>query len=325
MGVIAVIGEHRKGALRKATLSAITAGKVLGEKTGKDVVGIVCGNGAKSVAEEMASYEGLKAVHYIENPLLENYTAESYAYAIAKLSESVEIDCILATATTMGKDLLPRLACKFGAGMASDIVEVIDGNTFKRYMYAGSILATVKVKTPKVVISVRGTAFPKAEKGGSNAQVKEHKIDIPSQLKKRFIKMEETKSERPELTEAEIVVSGGRGLKSPENFKEYIEGLADAIGAAVGASRAAVDSGFCPNDWQVGQTGKIVAPNLYIAIGISGAIQHLAGMKDSKVIVAINKDPEAPIFEVADYGLVADLFKVVPELKEKLAKLKGET
>lgn len=325
MGIIAVIGEHRNRSLRKGTLSAITAGKAFKEKTGKEVVGIICGSGAKNVAEDMASYEGLKTVYYVDNPALENYTAEAYALALAKLAESLDIDYFVATATTMGKDLLPRVACKLDIGMASDIVEVIDGNTFKRYIYAGSILATVKVNTPKVAVSIRGTAFPKAEKGTGKAEVKEESVEIPSELKKRFVKMEETKSERPELTEAEIVVSGGRGLKNAENFKEHIEGLADAIGAAVGASRAAVDSGFCPNDWQVGQTGKIVAPNLYIAVAISGAIQHLAGMKDSKVIVAINKDPEAPIFEVADYGLVADLFKTLPELKEKLATLKSES
>lgn len=321
MGVIAVLGEHRAGALRKASLSAITAGRILSSKTGKDLVGVVCGNGVRGVAEEMASY-GLKKVYYIDHPVLKDYTAEAYTEAISQLDKSVGMDAFLATATTTGKDLLPRLAIKFDAGMASDICEILSENTFKRYLYAGSIIASVKITTPRAVLTIRGTAFPKAEKG-ETGEVVEVQVNLQG-FKKRFIKMEEAKSERPELPEAEIVVSGGRGLKSAENFKEYVEKLADAIGAAVGASRAAVDSGFCPNDWQVGQTGKIVAPNLYIAIGISGAIQHLAGMKDSKVIVAINKDPEAPIFEVADYGLVADLFKVVPELREKLAKLKAE-
>jgi electron transfer flavoprotein alpha subunit len=321
MGVIAVLGEHRDGKLRKAVFSAVTAGKILSEKTGKELVGVVCGKDVRKTAEEMAEY-GLKKVYYLDHPLLKDYTAEGYSSAIFQLDKSAGIDYFLASATTTGKDLLPRVAVKLDAGMASDICEVVSGNTFKRYMYAGSIIATVKVNTPKIVLSIRGTAFPKAEKS-ERGEVVDFKVDVEP-FKKRYVKMEEAKSERPELPEAEIVVSGGRGLKSAENFKEYIEKLADAIGAAVGASRAAVDAGFCPNDWQVGQTGKIVAPNLYIAIGISGAIQHLAGMKDSKVIVAINKDPEAPIFEVADYGLVADLFKVVPELREKLAKLKAE-
>jgi electron transfer flavoprotein alpha subunit len=207
--------------------------------------------------------------------------------------------------------------------MVSEVIEVIDGETFKRLMYAGDIIATLKIKSEKKVLSVRGTAFDKAGKVDKKSEIVEEEIK-ENYTRKRFIKLEETKSERPELTEASIVVSVGRGIKDPENIK-IAEELADVLGAAIGASRAVVDAGWLPNDFQVGQTGKTVAPQLYIAIGISGAIQHVAGMKDSKVIVAINKDPEAPIFQIADIGLVADLFQVVPELTQKLKKLKQES
>ena len=223
----------------------------------------------------------------------------------------------------MGKDLMPRLAARLGVAMASEVVTFGDDGTFIRPMYAGNALATVELTGPVKVVTVRATAFDSAKPAGAAAPVEKvaAKLD-PASLKMEFVSFNETKSDRPQLTEARIVVSGGRGLKSGDNFKTVLEPLVDELGAAMGASRAAVDAGFVPNDLQVGQTGKVVAPELYVAVGISGAIQHLAGMKDSKVIVAINKDEEAPIFSVADYGVVADLFKAVPELAEELKKLK---
>jgi electron transfer flavoprotein alpha subunit len=223
----------------------------------------------------------------------------------------------------MGKDLFPRLAARLGAPMASEITSIGDDHTFVRPMYAGNAMATVELDGPIKVLTVRGTAFDAAKPGDSAAPVEKQDAEIDAAaLKMEFVSFNATKSDRPQLTEARIIVSGGRGLKSGENFKTVLEPLVDEMGAAMGASRAAVDAGFVPNDLQVGQTGKVVAPELYIAVGISGAIQHLAGMKDSKVICAINKDEEAPIFAVADYGLVADLFKAVPEMAEEIKKLK---
>jgi len=223
----------------------------------------------------------------------------------------------------MGKDLMPRIAARLDAPMASEIIAINDDGTFVRPMYAGNALATVELEGPVRVVTVRGTAFDAANPVGNSAPVEKVKADLdPAGLKMAFVGFNEIKSDRPQLTEARIIVSGGRGLKSGDNFKTVLEPLVDEIGAAMGASRAAVDAGFVPNDLQVGQTGKVVAPELYVAVGISGAIQHLAGMKDSKTIVAINKDEEAPIFSVADFGLVADLFKAVPEMTEELKKLK---
>jgi electron transfer flavoprotein alpha subunit len=229
---------------------------------------------------------------------------------------------VVAAATAVGKDLLPRVAARIGAGMASEITAIVDASTFKRPMYAGNAIATVKIESTPRVVSVRTTAFDAAAKGTAGAVEKLGITPDSNNTKMQFVEFAETKSDRPVLTEARIVCSGGRGLKNGENFTIYLEPLCDALGAAMGASRAAVDAGFVPNDLQVGQTGKVVAPQLYIAVGISGAIQHLAGMKDSKVIVAINKDEEAPIFQISDYGLVADLFKAVPELTEEVKKLK---
>jgi electron transfer flavoprotein alpha subunit len=230
---------------------------------------------------------------------------------------------VLATATALGKDLMPRLAARLNVPMASEIIAINDDGTFVRPMYAGNVLATVELEGPVRVVTVRGTAFDAAKPAASVAPIEKVAATLdPAGLKMEFVAFNEIKSDRPELTEARIVVSGGRGLKSGENFKSVLEPLVDEMGAAMGASRAAVDAGFVPNDLQVGQTGKVVAPELYVAVGISGAIQHLAGMKDSKTIVAINKDEEAPIFSVADFGLVADLFKAVPEMVEAMKKVK---
>ena len=258
-----------------------------------------------------------------DDPALANYLADAYATTLEQLIKANEVSLLLATSTAVGKDLLPRVAARLGAGMASDVVAINADGTFKRPMYAGNVIATVSFDGPVKVISIRGTAFDAAQPNGQ-APIEKVSVSLDATTRKmQFMEFNEIKSDRPNLTEARIVVSGGRGLKSGENFTIYLEPLVDALGAAMGASRAAVDAGFVPNDLQVGQTGKVVAPELYFAVGISGAIQHLAGMKDSKVIVAINKDPEAPIFNVADYGLVADLFKAVPELTEEVKKMKG--
>jgi len=259
----------------------------------------------------------------LDDPHLSHYLADAAAQAIGALTKSLGAETVLATATAIGKDLMPRVAARLSAPMASEIVEMNDDGTFVRPMYAGNVLATVELDGPVRVVTVRGTAFDAAKPTETAAPVEKVKAELdPGSLKMEFVGFNEIKSDRPQLTEARIVVSGGRGLRSGDNFKSVLEPLVDEIGAAMGASRAAVDAGFVPNDLQVGQTGKVVAPELYVAVGISGAIQHLAGMKDSKTIVAINKDEEAPIFSVADYGLVADLFKAVPEMTEELKKLK---
>jgi electron transfer flavoprotein alpha subunit len=319
MGILTVL-ETRNGELKKASLSAVTCARKISEITGLKYHLVIFSPNENSLEE--VSYLGAEKVFVIRGEQFQNYTAENYALAIEKIVRDNGEKYVIATATTFGKDLLPRVAAKLSAGMVSEITEIIDDKTFKRLMYAGNIIATVKLESDIKVISVRGVAFDKAGKVDSKSQIEEVKISEKYE-KKRFIKLEETKSERPELTEAQIVVSVGRGIKDPENIK-LAEELADVLGAAIGASRAVVDAGWLPNDFQVGQTGKTVAPQLYIAIGISGAIQHIAGMKDSKVIAAINKDPEAPIFQIADVGLVADLFQVVPELTQKLKKLKEQ-
>ncbi len=323
MGNALVYIETFGGKLKKASLSAVTAAKDYTSKAGGDVILAVLGKGIDSVAEDAAKL-GVTKVIKAQGDDLENYVAEAYAQVIKQIAEANNISAIFATATAQGKDFLPRLAAALDAAMASDILEVVDEKTFKRPMYAGNVIAEVELTTPIKVLSVRSTAFEHAEAGDSAASVEDFSYSLDSgAIKTRFVKFEEIKSERPELTEAEVVISGGRGVKGPDGFK-MLEELADILNAAIGASRAAVDAGWVPNDLQVGQTGKIVAPNLYVACGISGAIQHLAGMKDSKVIVAINKDPDAPIFQVADYGLVADFFKVWPEFVEKVKQLKAE-
>jgi electron transfer flavoprotein alpha subunit len=317
MAKILVVAEQYLGQLRVATLSAVSAAKQYAEKNGGDFAILVLGSNVGGVADQLVEYGAAKVI-VADAPVLERYLAESYAAVVADVAKAEGASLVLATSTTTGKDLLPRVAARLGAGMASDISGIVAANQFTRPTFAGNVISTVEVATPTIVASVRGTAFSAAEKsGGASAKETANVAVDAGSLKTKFVSFDETKSERPGLTEAKIVVSGGRGTKG--DFKP-IEQLADALGAAMGASRAAVDAGWVPNDMQVGQTGKIVAPSLYIAAGISGAIQHWAGMKDSKVIVAINKDGEAPIFQGADYGLIGDLFKVIPELVDELKK-----
>ncbi|WP_374762868.1 electron transfer flavoprotein subunit alpha/FixB family protein [Yunchengibacter salinarum] len=301
--------EHDFEAIADSSLAAVTAARTFG-----DVHALVTGKGADTIAEAAAKIDGVAKVLHMEGDQFEHILAEEQAEAVLSLADGY--DQILAAATMAGKNFMPRVAAALDVSQISDIIEVVNETTFKRPIYAGNAIATVESTDAKKVITVRGSTFDKAASEGGSASVE--KVDAPAPKgHASFEGAELTKSDRPELTSADIIVSGGRGLGSGENFA-IIEKLADKLGAAVGASRAAVDAGFVPNDYQVGQTGKIVAPDLYIACGISGAIQHLAGMKDSKIIVAINKDEEAPIFQVADYGLVADLFDAVPELTEKL-------
>lgn len=307
---ILVYAEHDNKELKPATLATVTAAVQMGG----DVHLLVAGADCQAVAQEAAKVAGVSKVLVADNAAYANQLAENVSLLVKALA--TDYSHVVAPATTTGKNFLPRVAALLDVSMVSDITAVIDANTFERPIYAGNAIATVKSSENVVVVSVRSTAFEPAELTGS-ASIEA--VDIAEDANKSsFVKEELAKTDRPELTSANIVVSGGRALASGENFTKYIEPLADKLGAAVGASRAAVDAGFVPNDMQVGQTGKIVAPNLYIAIGISGAIQHLAGMKDSKTIVAINNDPESPIASVADYFLEGDLFHVVPELIEKL-------
>jgi electron transfer flavoprotein alpha subunit len=316
MATILVIAEQAHGHLKKATLSAVAAAQQLAQKNGGTLQGVAIGPGSQQAAQELAAYVG--TVYAVEGAGFEHAIAETHSAAAAEAAKKVAASDVVIAATAYGKDIAPRIAGKLGAGVASDIVGVVSANQFKRAMWAGNAIATVEVTTPVKVISVRATEFAAAQKAGSAGSVQSLTLTAPA-AKTKFVEFNEVKSARPELTEASAVVSGGRGTKG--DFKA-IEALADALGAAVGASRAVVDAGWQPNDLQVGQTGKVVAPKLYIAAGISGAIQHLAGMKGSKTIVAVNKDAEAPIFQVADYGLVADLFKALPELTEEVKKLK---
>ncbi len=321
MGDVLVFAEHVKGKLPKTTLAAIEAGKQAASRIAGACHAVVLGKGVDAVGADVAGY-GVKKVFVVENDALEHYVADAYTEALAQVVKEKAIEVLVATSTAVGKDLLPRVAARLGAGMASDVVHFNEDGTLTRPMYAGNVIATVKLEGSPRVVSVRATAFDAAKKDGAG-EVEKLAVGLDgAKIKTKFVAFNETKSDRPVLTEASIVVSGGRGLKNGENFTTYLEPLCEALGAAMGASRAAVDAGFVPNDLQVGQTGKVVAPTLYIAVGISGAIQHLAGMKDSKTIVAINKDAEAPIFQVADFGLVADLFKAVPELTEEIKKLK---
>jgi len=305
-----VLVEHEGGAIKDATLAAVTAASQLG-----DVDLLVAGNGVDGVAQAAAKIAGAGKVLVADGAHLEHQLAEDVApIAVALMADR---DAFLAPATTTGKNIAPRVAALLDVMQISEILSVEDESTFTRPIYAGNAIATVKSKDAKKVITVRGTAFEKAAAEGGSGTVEA--VDVGgSSGKSSFVGAEISKSERPELTSAKVIVSGGRAFGSNDQFHGLLDPLADKLGAAVGASRAAVDAGYAPNDYQVGQTGKIVAPEVYIAIGISGAIQHLAGMKDSKTIVAINKDEEAPIFQVADIGLVGDLFKIVPELTEKL-------
>lgn len=322
MGDVLIFAEHQGSHFPKTTLTAVHAGLELAAKRGGQAIAVVAGDAPEALAAEIAKYGVAKAIA-LTHANLKNYLADAHAAALAALIKQTGAEFLLATATAIGKDLLPRLAARLDAPMASEITAINDDGTYVRPMYAGNAMATIELDGPVKVITVRGTAFDAAKPGSNPAPVEkvDAEIDVAA-AKTQFVSFNQTKSDRPQLTEARIVVSGGRGLKSGDNFKTVLEPLVDEMGAAMGASRAAVDAGFVPNDLQVGQTGKVVAPELYVAVGISGAIQHLAGMKDSKIIVAINKDEEAPIFTVADYGLVADLFKAVPEMAEEMKKLK---
>jgi len=307
---VLVIAEHDHAGIKPATLNAVTAAVTLGGP----VVLLVAGSGARGAAEAGAKIAGVDKVLLADAPLYAHALAEPLAALILSLAPAYA--AVLAPATTTGKNVLPRVAALLDVAQISDIVGVVSADTFVRPVYAGNALATVQSKDGIKVITVRGTAFDPAPADGGQAAIEEIAAGSdPAQS--AFVSQQLSVSARPELTAARVIVSGGRGMGSGENFA-LIEAVADKLGAAVGASRAAVDAGYAPNDLQVGQTGKIVAPELYVAVGISGAIQHLAGMKDSKVIVAINKDEEAPIFQVADYGLVADLFQALPELQKEI-------
>jgi len=309
-----LIAEHDNKSLRDATNKALTAAKALGQP----VHVLVAGKGARSVAEAAAKLDGIAKVLLADSASYEHMLAEPLAALVVSLAPSY--DAIVAPATTTGKNFMPRVAALLDVMQVSDIIKVIAPDTFERLIYAGNAVQTVRSKDKIKVITVRTSTFQATGEGGS-APIEDAAAAADPAISS-FAGEELSKSDRPELTSAKIIISGGRAMQSRENFTKYIEPVADQLGAAVGASRAAVDAGYAPNDWQVGQTGKVVAPELYIAVGISGAIQHLAGMKDSKVIVAINKDEEAPIFQVADYGLVADLYQALPELAQELGKVR---
>ena len=309
-----LLAEHDNKSLKDSTNKALTAAKALGG----DVHILVAGKDAKAVADAAAKLDGVKKVLLADAPAYEHALAEPLAALIVSLAGSY--DAIAAPATTNGKNVMPRVAALLDVMQISDVSKIVAPDTFERPVYAGNAIQTVKSKDAKKVLTIRTSTFQAAGEGGS-APVETAAAAADPGISS-FVGEELSKSDRPELTSAKIIISGGRAMQSRDNFAKYIEPVADKLGAAVGASRAAVDAGYAPNDWQVGQTGKVVAPELYIAVGISGAIQHLAGMKDSKVIVAINKDEEAPIFQVADYGLVADLYQALPELEAELAKIK---
>ncbi|MDA9681624.1 FAD-binding protein [Luminiphilus sp.] len=305
-----VVAEHDNASLKAATLNAVAAAQAMGGEIDIVVAGAACDAAAAAAAQ----LPGVNKVVCADNAAYEHQLAENVSLLIAELGEGY--DNILAASTPNGKNIMPRVAALLDVGQISDIITVEDADTFKRPIYAGNVIATVQSSDPKKVITVRTTAFDAGPIEGGNAAV-EACAAVHDAGVSRFIREEVAVSDRPELTSASVVISGGRGMQNGDNFS-LLEGIADKLNAAIGASRAAVDAGFVPNDYQVGQTGKIVAPDLYIAVGISGAIQHLAGMKDSKVIVAINKDEDAPIFQVADYGLVADLFEALPELEASI-------
>ncbi len=318
MANVLVVAEQAHGKLKAASLAALAAGLELGERTGGSVTALLLGSGIDAAAAELAAH-GVQ-VRAADAPALEHYLAESYAAVVAAAAGGAA--WIVGPASAFGKDLLPRVAAKLGAAAATDVLALAgDGPNvlLRRPMWAGNVIAEVELTTPVKVVSVRPTEFAPAPKApGGSVEPLPVAVDVAA-LRTRFVELQEVKSARPELGDARVVIAGGRGTKG--DFK-LLEEFADAAGAALGASRAAVDAGWVPNDWQVGQTGKVVAPDLYVAVGISGAIQHVAGMKGAKVIVAINKDPEAPIFQVADYGLVGDLFKALPELTARIRAAK---
>ena len=307
-----ILAEHNNTEMNVATLNAVTAAQAIGG----DITVLVAGKDCSAAAADVAKIDGVTVVKVVDAPEYENGLAENVAGLIVNMAN--DYSHVLATATASAKNIMPRVAALLDMQQISEITEVLDDSTFVRPIYAGNAMATVRSSDAIKIITVRGTAFEAAKSDGGTASIQNESFAGDAGLS-AYLGSELSESERPDLTSARIVVSGGRGMQSGENFP-IIESVADKLGAAVGASRAAVDAGYVPNDYQVGQTGKVVAPDLYIAVGISGAIQHLAGMKDSKVIVAINKDEEAPIFQVADFGLVADLFTAVPELDQELVK-----
>jgi electron transfer flavoprotein alpha subunit len=311
MGNVLTFIEYSDSSLRGSALAAVAAAGKLAEKQGGQVVALLVGKGARAAAGEAQKIA--RRVVVVDDARLEHYLAESYAPVVARIAKDEGASAVLAVANNLGKDLMPRVAALLGAPMVSDISAIVEKDTFKRPILAGNAIATVKAEGPLIVVTARQTEFPPVKPGDASGEVVEAAAGEVNALGAEFVSIHATKSARPELTDAKIVVSGGRGMKSAENFKN-IEDLADTMGAAVGASRAATDAGFAPADYQVGQTGKVVAPDLYWAIAISGAIQHLAGMKGSKTIVAVNKDAEAPIFQVADYGLIGTWEKTIPEL-----------
>ena len=321
---VLIFAEHKNGKVAKASLGAIAFGKEVADKQGTPYNIVVTGSGIGAVAESLKAY-GAANIYVADAADFENIVAEAYTEVIAAAAKESGATMVVGVANSTGKAVLPRVAAKLDAGMASDIIGWNgDAMTFDRPIYAGNVIATLKIDTPVKVVTVRGTAFEPIAAGAPGGETVALSVDVSGVLAKtKFVAMHASNSARPELTEASVVVSGGRGLKDISGFEQYIYPLADLLGAAVGTTRAVVDAGILPNDLQVGQTGQIVAPDLYFAIGISGAIQHLAGMKDSKVIVAINKDDEAPIFNIADYGLVGDATKVMPELVEKVAAAKN--
>ena len=310
---VLLIAEHNNKEVRPFTLNAITAASQINE----DLHVLVIGHNSDEVAKSISQIPNVKKVLHVDNEIYENYLAENFTSVVVKHSENYSH--IVCSANTFGKNLMPRIAALLDTSQVSDIIKVISNDTFIRPIYAGNAFATVKSSDSKKCITIRPTSFDQAATSGGSAEIIKADADQANSLVK-FVKREEVKSDRPELGTARIVISGGRGMQSGENFK-LITAIADKLNAAIGASRAAVDAGYITNDHQVGQTGKVVVPDLYIAVGISGAIQHLAGMKESKVIVAINKDGEAPIFSIADYGLEADLFEALPQFLEELNKL----
>lgn len=321
MSNVLVVAEIQAGELRSATLPAISFARQAAEATGGEVVALVLAEESGPFAEEVARY-GVDRVVTVDDPGFSAYIAERVAPAVAEVAEANDVEIVCGPSSAQGSDYLPRVAQALEAGMVTNGIDVWDedGLKFKRPMWSGSVIKTVEVTTPYKVVSVRTTDFDDPERTDQPAPVESTEVEVPVLENIEHVELELVQSERPELTDADVVISGGRGLESADAF-DMLEELADLFGGAVGASRAAVDSGYAPTDWQIGQTGKVVAPELYVAIAISGAIQHLSGMKGSKYIVAINTDPEAPIFEVSDYGLVEDAFQAVPELIEKLGEM----
>jgi len=322
MAHVLVVAEHQGGALKKATLSGVTFAREVVARQGGTYDIVVVGANPQPVADQLAAF-GAGKIHVVKDAALEPYVGGAWAQAIAGVAKACAATHVVASATSIGKDCMPRVAVRLDTGMASDLIGFGSGRNYIRPRWAGNVLGEVAIDGPVHVVTVRGTDFGAAAPVGGASAVVEQAVSIDwSRIKTKVAEVKQTVSDRPELTEARVVVAGGRGLKSKENFK-VIEDFAKMFNAAIGATRAAVDAEFIDNDTQIGQTGKSVAPDLYFAFGISGAIQHLAGMKNSKVIVAVNKDEEAPIFQVADYGLVGDLFKVIPEMTE-LLKARGK-